>query len=850
MPSFSEKLASQVRTNPRFVEAYGRLQTSSLAPLIGNTASIDEADARKLVSSAVIFAQGGGMPMQSLAQDIAYALAETSQDELVHSACSQVLSSIGNFPASAFLAKRRQAVADFLPWTMKLDALGREYRNTFEVHDRSVIFTDFQVDVWKQLAGTSQAVAIRAPTSAGKSFVLQSYLLERFAKTDGPLSIAYVIPSRALLHEVQGKLTNLMSNLARKVRVTSVPQINDIIDDFQIFVLTQERLQTLFDNSDVLIAEMIVDEAQQIADDARGILLQHCLEEALLRSPTTKVILLTPGRQDAAAIARLIGLSDVGIAQSSLRPVRQNLIYVNFDAQQPMDVILSLHRENEEALPLGTLKTTWGFEKKESRLVGAAIELGREGQSLVYAPSKSPAEAIAASIAGHQVPPEDKTGALKELADFIKKHIHPKYSLVECVMAGVGFHYGSMPTALTKALEEYFDDGLLKYLVCTSTLLHGVNLPARNIFLYRPTRGVDTPLDADGFWNLAGRAGRMSRDVQGNVFLVDYETWESQPVGQTSIVDVEPALKRALTDSRAQIIAYATSDDQRSGDEATDFMESVFTRLCIDHAAGRLDGTLVMALGTDAPQAEDMKDAVVEVMKRVSLPYEIMKKSRLVSPVRQQALFDYFLTKIDKGQIEDLVPLHPLVPFNDGRTRLLQIFYRIDKHIRGRKSHAAKYFSGLALRWMRGDSLKILIDASVDYKVGKTNKDKDGINYGTIIRTLMAEVETELRFQYVRYTTCYLEVLRYAFAVRNIERKGEMPNLPLHLELGAASTTMISCLELGMSRIAAQEASDAMQNTNMTPTAARVWISRVPLQGSLSPLVVREFGRLGLRQLP
>lgn len=276
-------------------------------------------------------------------------------------------------------------------------------------------------------------------------------------------------------------------------------------------------------------------------------------------------------------------------------------------------------------------------------------------------------------------------------------------------------------------------------------------------------------------------------------------------------------------------------------------MESVFTRLCIDHAAGRLESTLTRTLGPDAVEAEDLKKSVMEAMRHVTLPHEVIKKSRLVSPVRQQALFDYFLTKIDKGEIEDLVPLHPLVPFNEGRTRLLKIFYRIDRHIRGRKYNAAKYFSGLALRWMRGDSLKTLIDASVEYKIGKTKKDKDTVNYGTIIRTLMTQVETELRFQYVRYTTCYLEVLRYAFAVRKIERRGEMPNLPLHLELGAASTTMISCLELGMSRIAAQEASDAMQNTNMTPAAVRVWISRVPLQGSLSPLVVREFVRLGLR---
>lgn len=847
MVSFSDSLATRVRENPQFVSAYDRLQVASLSGLTGVQEVLDDVLARKLAQSAVIFSQASLKSMQGLAQDIAYALVPTSQDELVHTACAQVLKTIGNFPASNFLASRGQGLTDSLPWTIQLEILGREHRNTFEVHERPVVFTDFQVDVWKQLSGVHQAVAIRAPTSAGKSFVLQSYLLERFTKATSALTIAYVIPSRALLHEVQGKLTSLLAGLNRKVRVTSVPQVGESEEELQIFVLTQERLQTLFDSSDIFVAELIVDEAQQISDDSRGILLQHCLEEALARSSKTKLVLLTPGRQDASTLAKQLGLIDVQVVHSSLRPVRQNLIYCDFSSSRPTDIILSLHQESKAPLALGRLQTSWGFERKESRLVGAAIELGREGQSLVYAPSKSPAESIATTISGYMEPPKDKVEALSELVAFIKKHIHPKYALAECVARGVAFHYGSMPTALTKALEEYFSDGLLKYLVCTSTLLHGVNLPARNIFLYRPTRGTDTPLDADGFWNLAGRAGRMGKDIQGNVFLVDYADWESQPVQETAVVDVEPALKRALTDSRAELIAYATSPKQQSGDEKTDFVESVFTRLCIDHAAGQLDATVERILGGEAIDAEEMKAAVRAAMKQVELPYEVIKKSRLVSPLRQQALFEYFLSKIDRSEIDDLIPLHPLTDFNEGRVRLVQIFYRIDKHIRARKSHAARYYSGLALRWMRGDSLKKLIDAAVAYKVDKKNKDPDSINYGTIIRTLMAEVETELRFQYVRYTTCYLEVLRYAFSIRNIDRVEEMPNLPLHLELGAASTTMISCLELGMSRIAAQEASEAMGNSRVTPEGVRKWLTLVPINGTLSPLVIREIERLGLR---
>ena len=44
-----------------------------------------------------------------------------------------------------------------------------------------------------------------------------------------------------------------------------------------------------------------------------------------------------------------------------------------------------------------------------------------------------------------------------------------------------------------------------QYLVCTSTLLEGVNLPAKSIIIRKPTRGQGNPLNQNDFWNLAGR---------------------------------------------------------------------------------------------------------------------------------------------------------------------------------------------------------------------------------------------------------------------------------------------------------------------------------------------------------
>src|SRR5690606_21366117 len=126
MASFSDSLAMRVRENTQFAAAYDCLQVASLSGLTGEQIVLDDVLAQKLAQSAVIFAQGSATSVQGLAQDIAYALLQTSQDELVHAACTQVLNTIGNFPASNFLASRGQGRQDVLPWTMQLEVLGRE----------------------------------------------------------------------------------------------------------------------------------------------------------------------------------------------------------------------------------------------------------------------------------------------------------------------------------------------------------------------------------------------------------------------------------------------------------------------------------------------------------------------------------------------------------------------------------------------------------------------------------------------------------------------------------------------------------------------------------------------------
>ena len=47
-----------------------------------------------------------------------------------------------------------------------------------------------------------------------------------------------------------------------------------------------------------------------------------------------------------------------------------------------------------------------------------------------------------------------------------------------------------------------------------------MNLPAKNIFILSEKIGDGKMTDID-FWNLAGRAGRLTKDISGNIFCVN-----------------------------------------------------------------------------------------------------------------------------------------------------------------------------------------------------------------------------------------------------------------------------------------------------------------------------------------
>jgi hypothetical protein len=382
-----------------------------------------------------------------------------------------------------------------------------------------------------------------------------------------------------------------------------------------------------------------------------------------------------------------------------------------------------------------------------------------------------------------------------ELSNFAKEAVHPTYVLAETVKSGVGFHYGRIPALLRRAVEEAFSGGALDYIVCTSTLLQGVNLPARNIFMQNPHKGKDQPMDGVDFWNLAGRAGRMGKDFQGNVYLIDYEDWQSAPLSAPKDEPVRPSFEAVLVESSTELLDYMASEDEPSGEQP--LFEAAFAKILRDFRHGKLDETLDRLSGLPPTTQKALKAAVVLADAKIRLETATLDSSPQISGYRQQQLYDYMRIKISEKGASYLIPIHPSAGWTEALNKLRPVFARVHKYLELKSGNQHVYWAPLALRWMRGEPLPRIVDGAIEYykKIGRNRSSR------TVIRGVLDDVENDLRFRYVNLLGCYTSVLRQA--LKDADFSGyieKIPSLTLYLELGAASQTMIQFMTLGLSR--------------------------------------------------
>ena len=339
---------------------------------------------------------------------------------------------------------------------------------------------------------SGKAVIVSAPTSFGKSLLIEEVVSSRQYR-----NIVIIQPTLALLDETRKKLLKYKEVYKIIVSTSQEPSI----DTGNIFLFTGERVVEYEKFQD--IGFFVIDEFYKLSlnrDDDRAIALNQAFLKLL--KFTSKFYMLGP-------MIRSIPVSV--IERFDLVWQRTDFATVSVD-ESNVDI------KNKKKGPART---------EEKKIALFELLYRTEQPTLIYC--STPARCTDLTIELLEFLNENKyavktenVGDNLEMAEWIKQNLNKDWVLVDALQNSIAFHHGALPRHLGSSVVDAFNNGSIKFLFCTATLIEGVNTSAKNVILYDKTKGAK-PIDFFDYKNIAGRSGRMRKHYIGNVIRFENE---------------------------------------------------------------------------------------------------------------------------------------------------------------------------------------------------------------------------------------------------------------------------------------------------------------------------------------
>ncbi len=385
------------------------------------------------------------------------------------------------------------------------DRFAYDFHRPLNLEERNIVFHAPQAHVYRELmAGGS--VVLSAPTSFGKSLIIDAVVASRSYR-----NILIIVPTIALIDETRRRLSRFRNAYKIITHATQRPAGRNV------FILTQERVLELKGLEEVDF--FVLDEFYKLnpirGEDGRCSLLNQALYRLIKRR--TQFYMLGPSVQGMAA--------DV--------EVRLGCTVL----QKPYSTVVSR-----------THRVDVGNDRLD-----ALVRLCRsiEGPTIIFCSSPGRASSIARYLISNGL--GTPNAHLAVARDWIASNYHPDWHFVKALARGVGVHHGRIPRALAQYVVRSFDGTMIKFLVCTSTLIEGVNTKAKNIVVF--DNKIDkSKFDTFTFNNIRGRSGRMFEHFVGHVYLFHEPPGEELP-----LVDV-PAITQDLNAPTSLLIQLDEED--------------------------------------------------------------------------------------------------------------------------------------------------------------------------------------------------------------------------------------------------------------------------------------------------
>ncbi len=411
-------------------------------------------------------------------------------------------------------------------------------------------------------------VSVIAPTSYGKSELILSAVKEYAGK-----KICVLTSTKALLIQTKKRVQQISKGIFPKIVVH--PEMYNPNDSSCLAVLTQERLLRIFKKDPQLSFDcIIVDEAHEmLEDDSRSRTLANVIIVAQKRNPEVAFKFLTPFLADSTNLKARYTTYDIeGFKVSEYIKTEKYFLYDlrNHTGLKLYDQFLNKY------LPISDNRNL-GFEEDVVKAYSA-------GKNIIYLNKPTDIEKFALALA--DVLPEVDSELIQTACDNISEYLQPQYNLLTCLRKGIIYHHGSVPDAIRIYIEDlYKKDDAVRYVITSSTLLSGVNLPAERMFILDNKRGRSN-LSYDSFKNLVGRVCRFSEifnDETGNLYRLEpqiylvFGKYFAQNANCESFLRNVAKVEQNYKDAVDNVLlseAKITADNEEKLRQASEFIEN------------------------------------------------------------------------------------------------------------------------------------------------------------------------------------------------------------------------------------------------------------------------------------
>ncbi len=317
-------------------------------------------------------------------------------------------------------------------------------------------------------------VILSAPTSFGKTLLIKEYIYKK-----KPKSIVYIVPTNALAYELEKsfKENEHFSEYVIFDKCSIIENINNERwnEEKLFFIGTQEKFLEIDQSVIGQIDLFVIDEAYKLQDSIkrqRAYKLSETFLDSITRN-SKKIFLLTPK-------ATIDGFDKYKfyIFKSDFNAVDKN--YVVLEKKDFFETLLSKGKKEKTILFCYSPKQINAAYEEIKNSIGSEINT--------------------------------------EFIKLLEADIHPDWSVVKLLKAGILTHHGQMPKYVQNRMISLFNESdKYNILFGTNSISEGINTVTKNLFIHPEYNDMKEILLLK---NTIGRAGRLGRYPIGYIYSV------------------------------------------------------------------------------------------------------------------------------------------------------------------------------------------------------------------------------------------------------------------------------------------------------------------------------------------